>query len=161
MILSDDIKTECAGGDGAASRDLCTQPPMVLSNKAAVFRWAVSMAREQSFDWFVWANDHTFFVTENLITYIRSLEAQHGGDTDGGDDVPIFAGKTMVSGGRVFNSGAAGILLNRQATSVLTKAWERKEAACFPRNGARGTTTRLSSDLALLPGCRAPTLLPR
>jgi len=58
----------------------------------------------------LWCNDHTFVVPGALVSYIASFSRISTGE--GAHRRPLYAGKELESGGRRFNSGAAGILLS-------------------------------------------------
>ena len=127
----------------------CLSPPVSLDltkDKAAIFTWLVELLMKDSqrsrstgsisnelnlrepLKCLFWCNDHTFIVPSNLIAYTRSKAIS--------SSYPLYAGKELKSGGRNFNSGAAGILLNRWSLGILMGHWKRPKdhPECFPPN---------------------------
>lgn len=63
-----------------------------------------------------------------MLKYLSSVSHESA-------NYPLYAGKVLVSGGRRFNSGAAGIVLNRAALlrfQLLTDPGPRQRRECFP-----------------------------
>jgi hypothetical protein len=123
----------------------CVAPPRPLdlsTDKAKVFEWIVGvlLIRGNSgadngnsdanglprptggppvpLKYLLWCNDHTFVVPGALVAYLAALPSTPNGV--GAHRRPLFAGKELESGGRRFNSGAAGILLS---TRCVLLAW--------------------------------------
>jgi hypothetical protein len=89
---------------------------------------------EGAFDWLVYGGDERTVVVENLVAYLGS-EALDALDRAG---APLFLGRRFVYDGTlhappglVFNSGAAGYVLNRRALQLLIGALDTP--LCLPR----------------------------
>jgi hypothetical protein len=125
----------------------CVAPPHPLdlsTDKAKVFEWIVKalLLRDNGFSedggrdnesfsllrhddgghphlkYVLWCNDHTFVVPGALVSYVATLP--HLSPGEDAHRRPLYAGKELESGGRKFNSGAAGILLSTRCAVIST-----------------------------------------
>lgn len=81
-------------------------------------------ARGGAVRWLVWANDHTFFIPTNLVSFISRLNSE----------LPYFGGHEFEAGKRRFVSGAAGIILSAASLRLLNGHWSEPSRfpECFP-----------------------------
>ena len=154
IVLSSDAEADCSPAAKAAPGGInslpytCISPPSpidLIKDKAAAFQWIVRTIlihdgptlqgygrirppKAGKMEYFMWCNDHTFIVASNFVSYVSNQLAENG------NNAPIYAGKELYSGGRLFNSGAAGILLSRTSTDILVKQWDNpgENPECFP-----------------------------
>jgi hypothetical protein len=125
----------------------CVSPPPHLDltkDKAAIFEWIVKgllravtpgdeaaglpvVAGAEGLRFMMWCNDHTFVVGPNFLRFIKE---ELGGD----HRRVVYAGKELKSGGREFNSGAAGIILSQASMESLVSMWNQPDdfPECFP-----------------------------
>ena len=81
----------------------------------AMVRFAQRFLRDE-FDWFMLGGDDMYLIPENLL---RSLAWAEIAEQDA-RGLPLYLGRRFVApGGRVFNSGGAGYLINRPALDRL------------------------------------------
>jgi len=152
VVLSSQPEAECgqAFSKTGTLRNIsvfCVKPPPSLDlakDKALVFEWTVKGLLRNNGSWasfpvatgsgggvrfFLWCNDHTFIVAPNFLWFIQHKL--------GNDHTRVaYAGKELKSGGRDFNSGAAGIILSRKSMETLVAMWEKPDdnPECLPPN---------------------------
>ncbi|KAJ1451059.1 hypothetical protein M885DRAFT_530795 [Pelagophyceae sp. CCMP2097] len=129
----EDVELSRAAVRGASMRCWLVPPPQKSFKFAQlhVYRFALGRAAREfpglsdggeasaaapTINWFVWANDHTFLIVENLHCYLSTLDAR----------MPHYAGQRMwgpCCGS--FNSGAAGFAISASAAKSLAFEWRR------------------------------------